>query len=99
MDDDSRCRDFFLQPAETYHRRYEALRAFFVEEGSLKEIAKQFGYRYSSLRSLASRFRAQLQAGETLPFFQNRTEDELSMRIASRRRPAQKRRRSPTVGN
>jgi len=99
MDDDSRCRDFFLEPAETYHRQYEALRAYFVEERSLKEIAKHFGYQYSSLRSLVGRFRAQLEAGETLPLFPNRTEDELSMRIAGRNRPARIRQRSPTVGN
>lgn len=99
MDDNSPCRDFFLEPAETYHRRYEALRAFFVEERCLKEIAKQFGYRHSSLRSLVSRFRTQLQAGKTLPFFQNQTEDELSIRIAGSSRPARKRRRSPTAGN
>jgi hypothetical protein len=29
--DDTRCRQFFLEPAETYHRQYEAMRAFFVE--------------------------------------------------------------------
>ena len=29
--DDPRCRQFFLEPTETYHRKYEAIRAFFVE--------------------------------------------------------------------
>jgi hypothetical protein len=28
--DDTPCRQFFLEPVETYHRQYEALRAFFV---------------------------------------------------------------------
>ena len=42
--DDTRCRQFFLEPAETYHRPYEAMRAFFVEERQLREIAQQFGY-------------------------------------------------------
>jgi hypothetical protein len=42
--DDARCRQFFLEPTETYHRQYEALRAFFVEKRRLKDIAQQFGY-------------------------------------------------------
>jgi hypothetical protein len=41
--DDTRCRPFFLEPAETYHRQYEAMRAFFVEGRQLQEIAQQFG--------------------------------------------------------
>jgi hypothetical protein len=97
MEDDSRCRSFFLQPVETFHRHYEALRAFFVEERSLTEIAKQFGYRHSSLRSMVSRFRGQLQAGEAPPFFQKRSEDEPPARVAHKDRPARRRRRSPTV--
>lgn len=99
MDDDSRCRDFFLEPAETYQRQYEALRAYFVEDRSLKEIAKQFGYQYSSLRSLVSSFRVQRQAGETPPFFPNGNEDELSTRTAGGKQPVWKRQRSLTVGN
>lgn len=41
--DDTRCRQFFLEPTEPYHRHYEALRAFFVEGRQLQEIAQQFG--------------------------------------------------------
>jgi hypothetical protein len=37
--DDIPCRQFFLEPVETYHRQYEALRAFFVQGRQLKEIA------------------------------------------------------------
>ena len=55
--DDIRCRQFFLEPAETYHRRYEALRTFFVEGRQLQEIAQQFGYQKSSLRVMVSQFR------------------------------------------
>jgi hypothetical protein len=32
--DDTRCRGFFLEPVETYHRQYEALRAFFYRRAS-----------------------------------------------------------------
>jgi hypothetical protein len=59
--DDERCRQFFLEPTETAHRKYEALRAFFVEGRQLQEIAQQFGYQESSLRSIVYRFRAQMQ--------------------------------------
>ena len=97
MEDDSRCRRFFLEPVETFHRHYEALRAFFVEERSLTQIARQFGYRHSSLRSMVIRFRAQLQAGEAPPFVQNPSEDDPSARVAHKNRPAPRRRRSPTV--
>jgi hypothetical protein len=34
--DDTRCRQFFLEPAETYHRQYEALRTFVTVHGGRK---------------------------------------------------------------
>ena len=43
--DDTGCRGFFLEPVATYHRQYEALRAFFIEGRCLHDIAQQFGYR------------------------------------------------------
>ncbi len=66
--DNTRCRQFFLEPAETYHRQYEALRAFFVDGRRLQDIAQQFGYQESSLRSLACRFRNHVKT-ETVPPF------------------------------
>src|SRR4029453_2149272 len=62
-------RGFFLAPVATYHRQYEALRAFFIEGRRLHDIAQQFGYRETSLRSMVFRFRAQVQAGEVPPLF------------------------------
>lgn len=47
----------FLEPANTTHRQYEALRAFFVEEISGKEVAKRFGYTEGSFRVLVHQFR------------------------------------------
>jgi len=76
--DDTRCRGFFLEPVETYHRQYEALRAFFIEGRRLQDIAQQFGYQETSLRSLVCRFRAQVQAGEAPPFLCNRNWGDLS---------------------
>jgi hypothetical protein len=69
--DDTGCRGFFLEPVATYHRQYEALRAFFIEGRRLQDIAQQFGYRETSLRSMVCRCRAQVQAGE-VPFLGNR---------------------------
>ena len=42
--DDSFCHDFFAHPTPTLHRRYEALRAVFLDHRPLTEIARQFGY-------------------------------------------------------
>jgi hypothetical protein len=66
--DDTCCHDFFAHPSSTLHRRFEALRSVFLDHRPLTEIARQFGYRYGTLRNLASQFRAQCRAGQT-PLF------------------------------
>jgi hypothetical protein len=66
--DDTACQNFFLQPTQALHRRYEALRAVFVAHQPLPQVARQFGYRYGSLRNLVTDFRAQCQAGQAPPF-------------------------------
>jgi transposase len=48
---------FFLQPSNSTHRQYEALRAYFVEDISNKEAAKRFGYTEGSFRVLVHEFR------------------------------------------
>jgi transposase len=47
----------FLTPANTAHRRYEALRAYFVEGLSSKKAADRFGYSPGSFRGLVHQFR------------------------------------------
>jgi hypothetical protein len=47
----------FLEPTNTTHRQYEALRAFFVDELPGKEAAKQFGYTEGSFRVLVHQCR------------------------------------------
>jgi hypothetical protein len=91
--DDTRCRQFFLTPTETYHRQYEALRAFFIEGRRLKEIAQQFGYQESSLRSMLCRFRAQVQANEVPPFLFSRQSDGLRDQLVPRNHPVRRRQR------
>jgi hypothetical protein len=68
MDDDP-FRRFFLQPAEPLHRRYEVLRAFFVENRPQADIAVQFGLTLSTVQSLVRDFRAQVRADQVPPFF------------------------------
>jgi transposase len=48
---------YFLEPSNSTHRQYEALRAYFVENLSSKETAKRFGYAEGSFRVLAHEFR------------------------------------------
>jgi hypothetical protein len=66
--DDQQCRQFFLQPQTTFQRRYEALRAYFLDGLSLAAVAERFGYRRSSLKSLVCRFRAACAQGAPPPF-------------------------------
>jgi hypothetical protein len=95
--DDTRCRQFFLEPAEPYHRQYEALRAFFVEGRPLQEIAQQFGYQESSLRVMVSQFRNQVKVNALHPFLFSRGSGGRRGRLVSKRRYVRRRRRSPTV--
>jgi len=55
--DDTAYREFFKQPTQTYHHRYEALRAVFVDQRSQKEVAEEFGFTYGSMRQLVFEFR------------------------------------------
>ena len=48
---------FFLEPSNTTHRQYEALRAYFVEDLPSAEVACRFGYSPGSFRVLAHQFR------------------------------------------
>jgi transposase len=58
---------FFLQPANSTHRQYEALRAYFIEGLSSKEAAKRFGYTEGSFRVLAHEFRQNPQRQFFIP--------------------------------
>ena len=55
----------FLQPANTAHRQYEALRAFVVDGLSSRDAARRFGYSPGSFRILVHRFRQEPER----PFF------------------------------
>ena len=55
----------FLQPSNSTHRQYEALRAFFVDKLPSKEAAARFGYSAGSFRVLVHQFRHEASR----PFF------------------------------
>jgi len=94
--DDSRCREFFSQPTQPYHRQYEALRAVFMEGHSQKEVADRFGYTYSSLRQLVYEFRRDGdRMADDSPFFASRRSGgrPQSPRSRQRRKRTTRRRR------
>ncbi len=82
--DDTPYREFFARPTQPYHRRYEALRAVFLDGRSQKEVAEHFGYQYGTHRQLVSEFRRQnLDAGDDSPFFERPGADAPPRRVPS----------------
>lgn len=67
--DGSQTRRFFLEPQQTFQRRYEALRAIVVDDEPLDRVAERFGYMPSALRSMASRLRADCRRGILPPWY------------------------------
>jgi DNA-directed RNA polymerase specialized sigma24 family protein len=59
--EDAASRRFFTDPNHACHRRYEALRAVFVDGRSQKEVADAFGFTYGSMRQLVFDFRRNLE--------------------------------------
>ena len=57
----SDCRQFFLESTHPKQRQYEALRAYFVDGRSSREVAKAFGYSVGSFRVLCHHFRRDAQ--------------------------------------
>src|SRR5262250_3022758 len=55
--DITECRRFFAEPATARQRQYEALRAFFLDGLTSKEVAHQFGYSHGAFRVLCHDFR------------------------------------------
>jgi hypothetical protein len=50
--------EYFIAPAEPAQRRYEALRAYFIEELSAAEVGERFGYTPAVVHQMASELRA-----------------------------------------
>jgi len=56
---------FFLEPEDPMQKRYEALRASFVDELSAEEVARKFGFSVHTIHAL----RRDFKAGTLPPFF------------------------------
>ena len=63
--------DYFLKPQQSSQRRYEALRAVFVEELSLKDVSQQFGISYGTIRNWVSDFCCSQDTGDAPLFLYN----------------------------
>jgi hypothetical protein len=50
--------EFFTEPATAAQRRYEALRAYFVDDAPAAQVADRFGYSTASVHQMASLLRA-----------------------------------------
>jgi hypothetical protein len=70
--DDTGCRRFFLDAdSATYQRKYEALRAIFVDGLAQNDVAERYGYTHGSIRQLVHGFRAAIRSGSPPPFFKS----------------------------
>ena len=90
---------FFLEPQQTFHRHYEALRAVFLEGQPLEPVAVRFGYKASALQSMVSRFRAARRCGATPPFFARTAADDPAGPRRADVAPPRKNLKSPTPGS
>jgi hypothetical protein len=98
--DDTACREFFARPTNPYHRRYEALRAVFVEGRAPKDVAEQFGLAYRSLRQLLYEFRQHCRhSADGSPFFESGKWDGLPGRRQLIRLPRKRSPPSPIAGS
>ena len=50
--------EFFTAPEQVAQRRYEALRAYFVEGATAAQVAERFGYTTASVQAMVRDFRA-----------------------------------------
>lgn len=62
-------KDYFVRPVDVSHRRYEALRAVFVEEQPMKQVARRYEISYGTVRNWVSEFRRGQDSGQSPPFF------------------------------
>lgn len=81
---------FFTRPKDFVHRRYECLRAVFVDGIAMEDAAERFKVAYGTVRNWAHEFRTVHDQGESPPFLFTQNEGVPLMR--SRRNSRRKRR-------
>lgn len=52
--------NYFSQPQSLFQKQYEALRMFYFEKKSTKEVAEKYGYTYRGFTTLTCNFRKKL---------------------------------------
>jgi hypothetical protein len=92
-------RRFFLEPHQTFQRQYEALRAIFVDDEPLDRVAERFDYKPATLRSMASRLRADYRRGVAPPFFSRTAADGPSVPVRAKDDRGPRRPTSRTVAS
>ena len=67
-------KEYFSNPANTKHKQYESLRAFFLENLPAPIIAEKYGYTVNTLYSMIRDFKLMAKAGEIAddPFFKSK---------------------------
>jgi len=55
--------DFFLSPASVAQKQYEALRMYFVERKTAREVAERFGYKHRGFTTIITEFNRKLKDG------------------------------------
>jgi transposase len=56
-----KAKDFFLNPQSISQKQYEALRAYYLEDKSAKDVAKEFGYKHRGFTSIVLDFTKKLE--------------------------------------
>jgi hypothetical protein len=97
--DGSHTKRFFLEPQQTFQRQYEALRALFVDDDPLERVAERFDYKPSTLRSMASRLRADCRRGVVPPFFSRTAAGAPAVPVPAKNGRAPRRPTSRTVAS
>lgn len=62
-------KDYFLKPTSISHKKYEALRMYFVDDVPAGEVAIKFGYTYRGFTTLVTWFRNVMKNADSDIFF------------------------------
>lgn len=96
--DDQPFRSFFLKPQAPSHRRYEALRAFFVGGHPPAEIAARYGYKPAAFNVMISQLCGQIRRDSVPPFSSPMGADVPRGHAGAKLPTARRRPRSPIGG-
>ncbi len=61
--------DFFMSPGSIAQKQYEALRMYFLEGKTAKEVADKFGYKHRGFTTIVTEFQKKLKNGKADELF------------------------------